>query len=46
MRLLQIVETMTPSAVAISEATMQAILDRAKAITEELERKRAVMLAV
>jgi hypothetical protein len=41
MRLLQIVETMTPSAVAISEATMQAILDRAKAITEELERKRA-----
>ena len=41
MRLLQVVEAMTPSAGAISEATKQAVLDRAKAIIEELERKRA-----
>ena len=37
MRLLQIAEAMTPSAGAISEATKQAILDRAKAVIEELE---------
>ena len=37
MRLLQIVEATT----VISEATKQAILDRAKAVIEELERERA-----
>ena len=37
MRLLQVVEAMTPSAGAISEATKQAVLDRAKAVIEELE---------
>ena len=41
MRLLQIAEATTPSAVAISEATMQAILDRAKAVSAELEREHA-----
>jgi hypothetical protein len=41
MRLLQIVDATTPSAGAISEATKQAILDRAKAVIEELERERA-----
>ena len=39
--LLQIVDATTPSAGAISEATKQAVLDRAKAVIEELERKRA-----
>lgn len=34
-RLLQIAEATTPSAVAISEATMLAILDRAKAVIED-----------
>jgi hypothetical protein len=37
MRLLQVVEAMTPSAGAISEAMKQAVLDRAKAVIEELE---------
>ncbi len=42
MRLLQIADAMTPSAGAISEATKQAVLDRAKAvIVEELKRERA-----
>ena len=41
MRLLQIAEATTPSAVATSEATMQAVLDRANAVIEELERKHA-----
>ena len=41
MRLLQIVDATTPSAGAISEATKQAVLDRAKAVIEELERERA-----
>ena len=40
-RLLQIVEATIPSAGVISEATKQAILDRAKAVIEELERKYA-----
>jgi hypothetical protein len=39
-RLLQIVEATTPCAGVISEATKQAILDRAKAVIEELERER------
>jgi DNA-binding NarL/FixJ family response regulator len=39
-RLLQIVEATTRSA-GISEATKQAVLDRAKAIIEELEREHA-----
>ena len=42
MRLLQIAEATTSSARAISEATKQAVLDRAKAVIEELERERAV----
>ena len=41
MQLLQIVDATTPSAGAISEATKQAVLDRAKAVIEELERERA-----
>ena len=41
MRLMQIVEATMPSAGRISEAMKQAILDRAKAITEELEREYA-----
>lgn len=41
MRLLQIVDATTPSAGAISEATKQAVLDRAKAVIEELEREPA-----
>jgi len=41
MRLLQIAEATTSSAGAISEATKQAILDRAKAVIEELEREHA-----
>jgi FixJ family two-component response regulator len=40
-RLLQIAEATTPSAVAISEGTMLAILDRAEAVIEELEREHA-----
>ena len=40
-RLLQVIEAMTPSAGAISEATKQAILDHAKAIIEELQREHA-----
>jgi DNA-binding NarL/FixJ family response regulator len=40
-RLLQIVEATIPSAGVISEATKRAILDRAKAVIEELERKHA-----
>ena len=40
-RLLQIAEATTPSAVAISEATMLAILDRAKAVIEEFDREHA-----
>ena len=39
-RLLQIVEATTPSAGVFSEATRQAILDRAEAVIEELERER------
>jgi hypothetical protein len=39
-RLLKIVEATTPSAGAFSEAAKQAILDRAKAVIEELERER------
>ena len=41
MRLLQIVEATIPSAGGISEATKQAILDRAKAVIEKLEREPA-----
>ena len=41
MRLLQIAEATTRSVGVTSEATMQAILDRAKAIIEELEREYA-----
>ena len=40
-RLLQIVEATIPSAGVISEAMKQAILDRAKAVIEELEREHA-----
>jgi hypothetical protein len=40
-RLLQIVEATMPSGGVISEAMKQAILDRARAVIEELERKRA-----
>ncbi|MGA7881038.1 MAG: hypothetical protein WCD63_09250 [Terrimicrobiaceae bacterium] len=40
-RLLQIVEATIPSAGVISEATKQAILDRAKAVIGELEREHA-----
>jgi hypothetical protein len=40
-RLLQVVEATTRSAGVISEATTQAVLDRAKAIIEELEREHA-----
>ena len=40
-RLLQIVEATTPSAGVFSEATKQAILDRAEAVVEELERERS-----
>ena len=40
-RLLQIVEATMPSAGAISEATKQAILDRAKAVIGKLEREHA-----
>jgi hypothetical protein len=36
--LLQIVEATTPLAGVFSEATKQAILDRAKAVIEELQR--------
>ena len=43
MQLLQIVEATAPSAGAISEATKQAILDRAKAVIEELERERRTL---
>lgn len=39
-RLLKIVEATTPSAGVFSEAAKQAILDRAKAVIEELERER------
>jgi DNA-binding NarL/FixJ family response regulator len=39
-RLLQIVEATIPSAGVLSEATKQAILNRAKAVIEELERER------
>ena len=41
MRLLQIVEATIPSAGGFSEATKQAVLHRAKAVIEELERKYA-----
>ncbi|MGA8158142.1 MAG: hypothetical protein WB822_18455 [Rhodoplanes sp.] len=37
MRLMQIVEATMPTAGRISEAMKQAILDRAKAVTEELK---------
>jgi len=40
-RLLQIVEATIPSAGVFSEATKQAILDRAEAVVEELERERS-----
>ena len=40
-RLLQIVEATIPSAGVISEATKQAILDRAKAVIGKLEREHA-----
>ena len=40
-RLLQIVEATIPSAGVFSEATKQAILDRAEAVIEELERELA-----
>jgi hypothetical protein len=40
-RLLQIVEATTPSAGVFSEATKQAILRRAEAVIEELERERS-----
>ena len=40
-QLLQIVEATTPSAGVFSEATKQAILDRAEAVVEELERERS-----
>ena len=40
-RLLQIVEATIPSAGVISEATKQAILDRAKAVIGEWEREHA-----
>ena len=39
--LLQIVEATIPSAGVISEAMKQAILDRAKAVIEEMEREHA-----
>jgi hypothetical protein len=41
MRLLQIVEATIPSAGGFSEATKQAVLHRAKAAIEELEREPA-----
>ena len=40
-RLLQVVEATTRSVGGISEATKRAVLDRAKAVIEELERKGA-----
>jgi hypothetical protein len=40
-RLLQIVEATIPSAGVIGEAMMQAVLDRAQAVIEELERTHA-----
>ncbi|MFY9736732.1 MAG: hypothetical protein WAL02_16625 [Rhodoplanes sp.] len=40
-RLLQIVEAKIPSAGGFSEATKQAVLHRAKAVIEELEREPA-----
>ena len=40
-RLLQIVEATIPSGGVITEAMKQAILDRARAVIEELERERA-----
>jgi hypothetical protein len=40
-RLLQIVEATIPSAGVIGEAMKQAVLDRAQAVIEELERTHA-----
>ena len=40
-RLLKVVEMVTPSPGVVSEATKQAVLERSKAVIEELERERA-----